>query len=67
MLGQSFLASMEFAAKRAFVLLLLEGSVASVLLLVYGQVGLGGVALKTNVTLERLLTCMHSGVTLIFP
>ncbi len=67
MLGQSFLAGMEFATERAFVLLLLERSVAGVLLLVYGQVRLGGVALKTDVTLERFLSRVHSGVTLILP
>lgn len=67
MLGQGFLAGMEFAAERTFVLLLLEGSVAGVLLLVNGQVRLGGVPLKTDVTLERFLSCVHSGVTLILP
>lgn len=67
MLGKGFLAGMELIAERAFVLLLLEGSVARVLLLVRGQVGLGGVALKTDVTLERFLSCVHSGVTLILP
>ena len=67
MLGQGFLACMEFATEGAFVLLLLEGSVAGVLLLVNGQIGLGGVALKTDVTLERFLSRVHSGVTLIFP
>lgn len=67
MLGQGFLAGMEFVAEGTLVLLLLEGDVAGVLLLVHGQVGLGGVALKTDVALERFLTCVHSGVALIFP
>lgn len=67
MLGQGFLAGMEFVAEGAFVLLLLERSIAGMLLLVYGQVRLGGVALKTDVTLERFLSCVHSGVTLILP
>lgn len=67
MLSQGFLAGMEFATEGAFVLLLLEGSVAGVLLLVYGQVRLGGVTLKTDVTLEWLLSCVHSSVTLILP
>lgn len=67
MLGQGFLAGMEFTTEGAFVLLLLEGSVTRVLLLVYGQVRLGGVPLKTDVTLEWFLSCVHSGVTLILP
>lgn len=67
MLGQGFLAGMELATEGAFVLLLLEGSVARMLLLVYGQVRLGGVSLKTDVTLEWLLSCVHSGVTLVLP
>lgn len=67
MLGQSFLAGMEFAAEGTFVLLLGEGGVAGVLLLVNGQVGLGGVALETDVTLEWFLSRVHSGVTLILP
>lgn len=67
MLGQSFLAGMEFATEGALVLFLLEGSVTGVLLLVYCQIRLGGVALKTDVTLERFLSCVHSGVTLVLP
>ena len=67
MLGQRFPACMEFVTEGALVLLLLEGGVAGVLLLVYGQVRLGGVALKTDVTLEGFLSCVHSGVTLILP
>lgn len=67
MLGQGFLAGMEFVAEGTFVLLLLEGSIAGVLLLVDGQVGLGRVALKTDVTLEWFLSCVHSGMALIFP
>lgn len=67
MLGQGFLAGMEFVTEGAFVLLLLEGSVAGVLLLVYGQVRLGGVALKADVTLEWFLSGVNSGVTLILP
>lgn len=66
-LGQGFLACMEFATEGAFVLLLLDGSVAGMLFLVNGQIRLGGVALKTDVTLERFLSCVHTGVTLIFP
>lgn len=66
-LGQGFLAGVQFAAEGAGVLLLLEGGVAAVLLLVEGQVGLGGVALKTDVTLERLLSRVHPGVALILP
>lgn len=66
-LGQGFLAGVEFVAEGAFVLLLLEGRVAGVLLLVHGQVGLGGVALKTDVTLEWFLSRVHSGVTLVLP
>lgn len=66
-LGQGLLAGVEFVAEGAFVLLLLEGGVAGVLLLVYGQVGLGGVALETDVTLKRFLPRVHSGVTLILP
>lgn len=58
---------MEFAAEGACVLLLPEGGVTGVLLPVDGQVGLGGVALKTDVTLERLLSGVNSGVTLILP
>ncbi len=65
MLGKGFFAGMEFAAKGAFVLLLRKGSITGMLLFVYGQVRLGGVALKTYVTLEWFLTRMHSGVTLI--
>lgn len=67
MLGQGFLAGMEFVAEGTFVLLFLEGDVAGVLLLVYCQVRLGGVTLQTDVTLERFLTCVHSSVALIFP
>lgn len=67
MLGQGFPAGMELATERAFVLLLLKGSVAGVLLLVYSQVRLGGVVLEADVTLERLLSCVHSGVTHILP
>lgn len=67
MLGQGFLAGMEFVAEGTFVLLFLEGDVAGVLLLVYGQVRLGGVTLQTDVTLERFLACVHSSVALIFP
>lgn len=66
-LGQGFLAGMEFVAEGTFVLLFLEGDVAGVLLLVYGQVRLGGVTLQTDVTLERFLACVHSSVALIFP
>lgn len=66
-LGEGFLAGVEFATEGARVLLLLEGRVAAVLLLVEGQVGLGGVALKTDVTLERLLSRVHPGVALILP
>lgn len=64
-LGQGLLAGMQFAAEGTFVLLLLEGGVAGVLLPVDAQVGLGGVALQTDVALERLLSRVHSGVTLI--
>lgn len=67
MFGQRFLASMEFVAKGAFVLLPLNGSVVGVLLLVYRQVRLGGVVLQTDVTLEWFLSCVYSGVTLILP
>lgn len=67
MLSQGFLACMQFVTERALVLFLLEGSVTGVLLLVYGQVRLGGVSLKTDVTLEGFLSCVHSGVTLILP
>lgn len=66
-LCQSLFAGMEFVAEGTFVLLLWNGSVASVPLLVNSQVGLGGVALEADVTLERLLPSMDSGVTLIFP
>ena len=66
-LGEGLLAGVEFVAAGTFVLLLGEGSVAGVPLLVNGQVGLGGVALKADVTLERFLSCVHSGVTLVFP
>lgn len=65
-LGQSFLAGVEFVTERTLVLLLLEGGVGGVFLLVDGQIGLGGVALKTDLTLEWLLSCVHSGVTFIF-
>lgn len=65
MLSKGFLASMQFVAEGALVLFLLEGSVTGMFLLVYGQVRLGGVALKTDVTLERFLSCVDSGVTLI--
>lgn len=67
MLGQGFLAGVEFAAERALVILLLEGCITGVLLLVNSQVRLGGVALQTDVTLERFLSCVHSGVTLVLP
>lgn len=67
MLSQGFFACMQFVTERALVLFLLEGSVTGVLLLVYGQVRLGGVSLKTDVTLEGFLSCVHSGVTLILP
>lgn len=67
MLGQGFLAGMEFVAAGTFVLLLLKWGVVGVLLLVYSQVRLRRVALKTDVTLEWFLTCVHSGVTLVLP
>lgn len=67
MLGERFLAGVEFATEGAGVLLLLEGGVAAVLLLVEGQVGLGGVALEADVALERLLPRVDPGVALIFP
>lgn len=67
MLGQGFLAGMEFVAEGTFVLLFLERDVAGMLLLVYSQVRLGGVTLQTDVTLERFLACVHSSVALIFP
>ena len=67
MFGQGFLAGMQLVAEGTFVLLLLEGSVAGVLLPVHGQVRLGGVALETDVTLERFLSRVHSGVTLVLP
>lgn len=66
MLGQGFLAGVEFVAKGALVLLFLKGSVTGMFLLVHGQVRLGGVALKTDVTLEWFLSRVHAGVTLIF-
>lgn len=66
-LSKGFLASMQFVTEWALVLFLLEGSITGVFLLVYGQVRLGGVALKTDVTLEGFLSCVHSGVTLILP
>lgn len=67
MLGQGFLAGVEFAAERTLVILLLEGCITGVLLLVNSQVRLGGVALQTDVTLEWFLSCVHSGVTLVLP
>lgn len=67
MLGEGFFAGVKFATERTFVFLLPKGNVAGVLLFVKGQVGLSGVALKTDVTLEWFLTCVHSGVTLILP
>lgn len=67
MLAQSSLGGVQLAAERTFVLLFREGSIAGMLLLVNRQVGLGGVALKTDVTLEWFLPCVHSGVTLILP
>lgn len=66
-LGEGFLAGVQFAAEGAGVLLPLEGGVARVLLLVEGQVGLGGVALKADVALERLLSRVHPGVALVLP
>lgn len=66
-LGEGFLAGVQFATEGARVLLLLEGRVAAVLLLVEGQVGLGGVALQTDVALERLLARVHPGVALVLP
>lgn len=67
MLCQGFLAGVEFVATRTFVLLLLKRSIVGVFLLVDSQVRLGGVALKTDVTLEGFLSCVNSGVTLILP
>lgn len=67
MLGQGFLTGVELAAERTLVILLLEGCITGVLLLVNGQVRLGGVALQADVTLERFLSCVHSGVTLVLP
>lgn len=43
----------------------LERGITGVFLLVHCQVGLGGVTLQTDVTLERLLTCVNPGVALI--
>lgn len=65
-LCQRFLAGVEFVAEGTLVLLLWEGSITGVLLLMDVQVGFGGVALEADVTLEWLLPCVHSGVTLIF-
>lgn len=66
MLGQSFPAGMEFVAAGTFVLLLKLG-VVGVLPLVYSQVRLRRVVLKTDVTLEGFLPRVHSGVTLVLP
>lgn len=65
MLGQSLLAGVQLAAERTLVLLLRKRGVANVLAPVDAQVGLGGVALQADVALERLLSSVHSGVTLI--
>lgn len=65
MLGQSLLASVQLAAEGTLVLLLLKRGVAGMLVPVDTQIGLGGVALQTDVALEWLLSCVHSGVTLI--
>lgn len=67
MLGQGFGAGVEFVTEGTLVLFHLEGRVAGVLLLVNRQVGLGGVALQADVTLEGLLFGVHSGVTLVLP
>lgn len=64
-LGQSLLASVQLAAEGTLVLLLLKRGVAGMLVPVDTQIGLGGVALQTDVALEWLLSCVHSGVTLI--
>lgn len=65
--GQSFLAGVQLVTEGAPVLLLLESCVGGVLLLVHREVGLGGVTLETDVTLEWLLPRVHSGVTFILP
>lgn len=64
-LGQSLLAGMQLAAEGTLVLLLLKRGVVGVLAPVDAQIGLGGVALQADVALERLLSSVHSGVTLI--
>lgn len=65
MFGQGFFAGMQFVTERALVLLRLKRSVTVMLLLVNSQIGLGRVALKADVTLERFLSSVHSGVTFI--
>lgn len=65
MLGQSLLASMQLAAEGTLVLLFLKRGVAGMLVPVDTQIGFGRVALQTDVALEWLLPCVHSGVTLI--
>lgn len=64
---QGFLAGVEFVTEGALVLFFLKWSIAGVLLFVHSQVGLGGVALETYVTLEGFLSRVHPGVTLILP
>lgn len=65
MLGQSLLAGMQLAAEGTLVLLLLKRGVAGMLTPMDTKIGLGGIALQTDVALEWLLSCVHSGVTLI--
>lgn len=57
---------MELIAVGTFVLLLMEVSVTGVFFSMHCQVGLGGVALVTNITFKRLLTCVDTGVALVF-
>ena len=66
-LGERLAAGVQLAAERTLVILLLELRVSRVLLLVHRQVGVCGVALETDVTLEGLLARVHPGVTLVLP
>lgn len=67
MFGQRLSAGVELVAEWTLVVFPLHRSVCRVLLLVHSEVGFGGVALQTHVTLERLFSRVHSRVTLIFP
>ncbi len=66
MSAESLLAGMKLVAEGALVLFPLDGWISVMFLLVHSEVWFGGVALETDVTLERFFSGVYSGVTLIF-